>query len=471
VPGARWSWCGGPGGRVAVVFGDSGTTNTVGCAASMRQTLTNFRDTARLHVREWAHVARNAGWLAGERVLRLVLGIVVSVAVARHLGPSGMGELGLALGWAALLAPFATLCLDDLVIRELVTKTGQQGEVMGTALLLRLVAGVVCVCVAPFAVWLVHRDVSRSVLVAVVTMTALWGAADVFTLWFHHKTQMRTIVRFRAVVFVGLALLRLLLVKCGAGLMGFAALVAVETGLCAAIAWALYSREPSHPRRFGFSTDLAVLFVRQGWPLMLSGVAVATYLRLDQVLLPLLAGDHEAGLYSAALRISEAWYVVPTALTQSAMPRILARANHSSVSLVQALTPIFRTLVAVAYVAALGVSVLSPLLVRWLFGEPYAGAASVLVVHVWAGVFVALGTARSIWDAGTARTRLSLVSVALGAVVNLGLNVALIPRYGAVGAAVATLVAYAFATFGVHLIAPSGREVGKAMLRALVLLK
>jgi hypothetical protein len=157
----------------------------------MRQTLTALRQTIRTQLREWAHVTHNAGWLVAERVLRLVIGVVVSVAVARHLGPSGMGELGLALGWAALAAPLATLCLDDLVIRELVAQTERRGEVLGTALALRLIAAAGCMALAPLTMWLLYRDVGRVELVFVVTLTALWGAGDVFTLWFHHKTQMR----------------------------------------------------------------------------------------------------------------------------------------------------------------------------------------------------------------------------------------------------------------------------------------
>lgn len=437
----------------------------------MRQTLTVLQKALQSQLREWAQVVQNAGWLVGERVLRLVIGLVVGVVVARHLGPSGMGELGLALGWAALLAPLATLCVDDLVIRELVAQTERKAEVLGTALGLRALAGMSSTLVAPLLMWVVYGDVERVKLVAVVTLTALWGAADVFTLWFHHKIRMQGVVRLRSVVFITLALLRVLLVELGASLFWFAVLVAVETGLCALVAWALFLMDQSRPRRLAFAPDLARLFVREGWPLMLSGLAVATYLRVDQVLLPLLAGDHEAGLYAAALRISEAWYVIPTALAQSVMPRIVERARYSSAALVTELVPVFRLLVALAYLAALCISALSPFLVRTLFGEAYEGAALVLVFHVWAGVFVALGTARNIWDTGAARTQLSLLSVALGAVINVGLNVVLIPEHGAVGAAIATLIAYAVATFAVHLVVPSGRGVANAMLKALVLLK
>lgn len=437
----------------------------------MRQTLSELRESARAQLHEWAQVMRNAGWLVAERVLRLVIGLTVSVALARHLGPSGMGEFGLALGWAALLTPLATFCLDDVIVRELVAKPERRGQVLGTALCLRGVAGLGCMLLGALAVWVAYGDVGRTELVAVVTLTALWGAADVFTLWFQHKTQMQSVVRLRSLIFIVLAAVRLLFVKLEASLLWFAVLVAVETAMCALVALWLFMQDPSRPRRFEFSGELARLFLRQGFPLMLSGVAVATYLRVDQVLLPWWAGDHEAGLYAVALRISEAWYVIPTALTQSALPRVVAKGHFASSNIVQELSTVFRTLVLVAYGVAIGLSVAAPWLVHTLFGSSYEGAAAVLVVHVWAGVFVALGTARSIWDTATSRTHLSLLSVVCGAVVNLGLNALLIPPYGAVGAAAATLVAYAVATFVVHLIVPAGRDVATSMLRALVLMR
>src|SRR5690606_30494984 len=104
-------------------------------------------------------------------------------------------------------------------------------------------------------------------------------------------------------------------------------------------------------------------------------------------------------------------------------------------------------LAAVAMLLAIVVSFASPWIIRFLFGESYAPAAAILSIHVWAGIFIFMRAVLSKWLIAEELYWFSLVTHVSGAVVNIGLNLWLIPILGGKGAAIATLVSYSTSSY------------------------
>ena len=102
-----------------------------------------------------------------------------------------------------------------------------------------------------------------------------------------------------------------------------------------------------------------------------------------------------------------------------------------------------------------------------MFGHRYDAAAPVLAVHIWASLFVAWGVAQEPWNIAEGLLRLTLIRTVIGAAVNIGLNLALIPRYGSLGAAWATLIAYAFAAVLGNLLSPKTRRIFVLQVKSL----
>ena len=90
---------------------------------------------------------------------------------------------------------------------------------------------------------------------------------------------------------------------------------------------------------------------------------------------------------------------------------------------------------------------LSDAVIGLLYGAGYAGAGKILSIHIWTAVFVFLGVAQGPWTLNEGLMRLSLHRTAFGAVANILLNLSLIPRYGGIGAAVATLISQSLSSF------------------------
>ena len=116
---------------------------------------------------------------------------------------------------------------------------------------------------------------------------------------------------------------------------------------------------------------------------------------------------------------------------------------------------------------ALPMTFLSTPIVTLLFGENFSASGTVLAIHIWAAVFVFLGVASSKWFLAENRQMLSFQRTALGAVVNVILNFLLIPDFGPIGAAIATVVSYATAAFLFDVAQQETRQMFAMKVRSL----
>ena len=168
------------------------------------------------------------------------------------------------------------------------------------------------------------------------------------------------------------------------------------------------------------------------------------YMRLDMVMLKMMKGDFAVGLYSAATKVSEVWYFIPTAIVSSVSPAIIKVKDNPELFYGR-LRRLFSVMTLTACVIGAIVGFSSRAIIHLLYSNTYRGAAPVLAVHIWASVFVFLGVAQSPWDISENLLRLSFYRTAAGAAINVAMNLILIPRFSAMGAAIATVVSYAIA--------------------------
>jgi O-antigen/teichoic acid export membrane protein len=174
---------------------------------------------------------------------------------------------------------------------------------------------------------------------------------------------------------------------------------------------------------------------------------VAVYMKVDQVMIKEIIGAEAVGQYAAAVRLSEVWYFIPMAITSSLFPAMISAKKQSEVIYFTRLQRLYDLTVWVAIAIALPITFFSSRIVTTLFGEAYSQAGSILIVHVWAGVFVAVSfiTTRHINIIN--RQSLTMIATIIGAITNVILNFLLIKSYGVIGAAYATLLSYALVNY------------------------
>lgn len=411
----------------------------------------------------------NAGWLFVLRVGRILFALFVGVWVARYLGPAQFGDLSYALAFVALFVPLTTLGLEGIVVRDLVREPAARNEILGTSFLLRLAGGVLSVALIVGLISMIRaEDALVRRLTGIVALGIVFQSFDTIDILFQSRVESKYTVYARFVALVLANVAKIVLIVRGAGLVAFAWVSVFEMAMTALGLAGVYRARGFFMAAWRASLARARNLLGQSWSLILSGALAIIYLKIDQVMLGEMAGREEVGVYSTAVRISEVWYFVPMAITRSVFPALIRSRERGARIYHRRLQQLYDFLVWIALGLAVVMTFAANRLILLLFGEAYAASGPILAIHVWAGIFVFLKAGLGRWLLAEGFLHFLFISNSVGAVVNVILNLFLIPAYGGIGAAIATVVSYAAAGYGACFLVPSMRRAGYMLTLALV---
>lgn len=412
----------------------------------------------------------NTSWLVVDRLLRMGIGLIIGVWIARYLGPAQFGLFNYAMAFIALFSPLATLGLNEIVVRDLVRDPTCQNETIGTTIALKFIGGIVLTLVGiGTIIWLRPTDELTHWLIGIFAAGAVFQAFDAIDFWFQAQVQSQYTVIPRNLVFFVIAIVKIALIQMQAPLIAFAWVGLAEVALSAIGLVIAYQVSGQQLTRWRISLHRAKNLLKDSWSLALSSVAILIYMKIDQLMLGEMVGDRSVGIYSAATRLSEVWYFIPMAIVSSATPAIIEAKKITETLYYQRLQQLFNWMVVLSVAIALPVTFLANPIITLLFGPDYSEAGFVLSIHIWAAVFVFLGVAQGPWNITENLQEVALVKFVFGGITNVLLNLVLIPTGGPVGAAIATLVSYIIVNYLSNLCFPKMPKIFKLQTRALYL--
>lgn len=389
----------------------------------------------------------NIGWLFFDKVLRMGMGLLVGVWVARYLGPTQFGLLNYATAIVALFTAVATLGLNNIVVRDLVKNPTDAHATLGTAFVLQLLGGGLALLLAAVAVTIMRPDdTTARVMVVIFGSVMVLKATDVIRYWFESKVQSKYIVWVENFAFLVFAAIKVVLILQTAPLMAFVWIVLAEAALVVLLLLIIYTQKGNQFSAWQSSYARAKSLLNDSWPLILSGLAAMIYMRIDQIMLGQMLSDEAVGIYSAAARLSEVWYFIPMAITSSTFSAIIEAKNISLKLYYLRLKKLFDFLAIIALSLAVIISFTSSWIIKILYGPGYEESALVLIIHIWAGIFVFMGVASSRWFILENLQKYTFYRTLIGGIVNILLNLILIPNFGVIGSAWATVIAQAVAS-------------------------
>ena len=409
-------------------------------------------------------VLHNAAWIIGCRVIQSVLQLVVGMLCARYLGPSDYGLLSYAGAMAAFALPFMRLGLNETLVRELTDHPGQDGEVMGTALVLNLLSGLVCMMMIAGAAAALHPGDGLTVLVcSLYSLSLLTGALEMIRYWY----QYRLLAKYSALVTLGSYVLvsgyRLWLLASGKSVCWFALTHALDYGIIGVFLLGLFYRQG---HRLRFSAHRAAQLLKRSYAYIGASLMVVLFQNTDRLMLTSMAGSRETGLYTAAVTCVTMGQFVYVALVDSARPVILHCRKEKGV-FEKRMSGLYGAVLYLAVLQGIVFALGASRIVAVLYGDAYMGAVPVLRVLNGYFVFSCMGLVRNVWILARGKQNwLWLLNLA-GAAVNVLLNLWWIPRAGAVGAAAASLVTQLTVNFLMGWLIRPLRENNVLLLRGL----
>lgn len=393
-------------------------------------------------------IISNSGWLLADKALRMGVGLIVGVWMARYLGPEQYGLWNFASAFAALFSALSILGLDSIVVRELVKKPERQNVLLGSAFVLKLMGGSIALLLALVAISLMRSGETLTLwLVGITAAGFIFQSVNVIDYYFQAKVKSKYTVISANAAFVLLTLVKIYLLLTSAPLIAFAWAGLIEIVLTSIFLLIAYKANHLNMRDWQYDGHEMVMLLKESWPLILAGLAVMLYMRVDVVMLQQMVGDREVGIYAAATRLSEIWYFLPSIIVASVSPAIIKSHSLDSDQYIKRLRQLYFIMAWLAIGISLPLSLLSGTIVSILFGSEFAEAGPVLAIHLWASIAVFLGVASSQYLLVENLQKISFYRTLIGLIVNVMLNLMLISNMGAKGAAIATVVSYFVATF------------------------
>ena len=412
---------------------------------------------------------KNAGWLMFGKVVSLI----VNLAITRYLGPILFGDLSFGLSLVAILAAIGGLGLDTFIIREVIQDPSKRDEILGTSVVLRMVANGLLIPIA-IGIYLISHSLSSNpgdsltILIALLAFASFFKSFNVIDSYFQSQVQSKYVVQVQNVSLVVTSIFKVVIITFSLPLIYIVFAYILDAVVLAAGLIIAYQNRGLKILNWNFNKERAKLLLIKSSPLILSAVMVTIYMKIDVVMLKSV-GSRAVGIYSSAQNLSEAWYFIPSAIVTSVFPALLNARKTDLNRYKKRLGNLYDLLVYINIPIAIFISFFGSDLIHLAYSGKYDGAGPMLSIHIWSGIFVFLGMASSQYLIAEGYTKISFYRTAAGAITNILLNFWLIPKYAGVGASIATLIACFVSAFYVLLI-PKTRQQGIMMLKSLFLI-
>lgn len=413
-------------------------------------------------------IIRNSAWLLIERVVAIIGTLVIGIYVMRYLGPKNLGLLSYSSSFVSLFTPIARLASDSIAIRDIVKNESSSPEILGTSFILKLIGALVSIVLVFIVVLNKDSHSQEQAIILIISLTILFDTSDVISFWYQAKMTLGGIVFVRIIQIILSSIVKIIFVTLKCPLIYFVWLLIFESVFKALGFLWLYSKLNLYVfTQWRFNRKTATTILVDSFPLILSNFMIILYVKIDQVMLGNMSTNLEVGFYAAAIRFSEMWYLVPSIIMPSFLPVIVKAKEKGKESYRATLQTFYDLMSWLSWIIVIPMTFLSNFLILHFLGNEFINSIPILSIHIWATPFVFLGSAQNQWLINENLTRLNFITTLLGSICNIILNFFLIPKYGGMGAALATVVSYSLSAYFSCFIFSEMRSTGLMLTKAL----
>lgn len=411
---------------------------------------------------------KNAGWLIGGRILQMILSLFVGVLTARYLGPGNYGLISYGSAYVSFFSSLCSLGINSVIIKDFVDHPDEQGEAIGSALLMRLVSSILSALMIIGIVSIVDKNEPLTIaVVALCSLGSIFRIFETFNFWFQNQYNSKVTALATLCAYSVTSIYKILLLIIGKDVRWFAFATSVDYIVIAIFLFISYLRYGGTKLKFSLRKAKSLLSVSYNY--ILSSIMVSVYGQTDKLMLKQMMNESEVGYYATATAICAMWTFVLQAIIDSLYPSILRLKNESQAAYEKKNRQLYAVVFYVSFFVSLVFVILGRFIISILYGVDYLPAVPVLKTVTWYTAFSYLGVARNAWIVSEGQQKYLKYIYACAAVMNVFLNVLLIPCMGAVGAALASLATELLSSIILPLLIKELSPNAKLMIEAICL--
>jgi polysaccharide transporter, PST family len=400
------------------------------------------------------------------RFVRLALNVVIIGMLGRFLGEHDMGQLLTAQATLVVLLCLAELGFARITVRELVHDPEDEARTLGATFYTRLIVGTVML--AGLGLATIGMDDTERLLLLAYGLLLPTHAFSVIGAWLEGRGQIARCTWAQLWAFLAGAGMIILGVLLEAPPVFFAVAYVVECWLSMYFQIGIFHGLGGHISEWRWSIRRALTLLRESWPELAAQLALVLLYRIDTIMVKAMQGDAAAGVYGAAVKVSEVLYFLPIALSSVVLPRFVELRKKNRALYEKRVADYFGVSFLIALGGAVALYFTAQPIIGLLWNGRLAGSADILAIHGWAFIPYCLGVARSQYLAAESKLWANLPSVLIALILNVVLNWLWIPKWSGAGAAYATLVSYTVAWVVTSFVLPGVRHVAFLKVRGLI---
>lgn len=395
---------------------------------------------------------KNTSWLLGEKVLRIIFGFAVGIWVARYLGPAKFGIINYAQSFVFLFSAFSTLGLNNIIVRELIKDINKRDALLGTGFWLSFFGSFLSFLLLATTLQFIKNSKLTNQIILIVALGGFFKSFDVITYYFMSRVQGKLITLASIVGLLIVSLIKTTFILVKAPLVAFAIAIVLDNLMLAVGLIYYYLKSRLSIRKWFFNKTLAFGLLKDSWPLIISGLAISVYMKIDQVMIANMLNNTAVGYYSVAVKFSEIWLFITVAVTTSLFPAIMNAKKESPKLYSNRIINLYRILIFISLIISIFIFLLAKYIILYTYGIQYEQSIPLLRLYVWSIFFVFLNNGAWQWYIAENLQHLATIRLVIGAFINVILNLFLIKYFGLKGAVYATLLSYSIATYFGNLI-------------------
>lgn len=412
----------------------------------------------------------NVFWAMLGKVVNMGASLFVGILVARYLGPNQYGLMNYVISFVAIFSVFASFGLTNIEVRELAKSPEHKGSILGTCFVLRLFFSTIAYCIIICIVFLANSDSESRILILLYGLSLFsTNCFEVIRNYFTSIVKNEYVVKSEIARTIIGASVKLILLLFDAPLISFIVALLFDTFLVVSGYCLAYTKHVGNFKEWNFNKLLVPYYLRQSFPLVLSGAAVIVYQKIDQVMIGNMINNESVGYFATAGKFLDVILFLPIVLSQTLTPFIVKIYQKNDMSVFYEKSYQFVSLVVwVAVMLAFFVCIIAQPLILYTFGNAYLPAVPILQIIVWKTVGMALSTSAGQIIIIQGIHKYAVIRNLLGCLSCVILNYFMLPKYGIIGSAWVTIITISISACLANILIPPYHRIFRLEIRALL---
>lgn len=385
-------------------------------------------------------IAKNTGVLFAGQIISYVLGFIYVIYIARYLGAEGFGILTLALSFTGISVVLTDLGLNKLIVRDISRDESLIKKYLGNFLSMKIILAFFMLFVTILAINLFNYSNETTIVIYLITISTIFTSFSqlfysIFQIYQKMEYQAVGIIINSALILGGAFLGKLygLNVTELAFLYLFATIIVLVYNI---LACSLKFMIPKINFDFPFWKTAISNSIYFG----LADIFIVIYFNIDSVMLSLIVGEAVVGWYNAAYRLIFVLTFIPSVLIIALFPLMSKHFESAKETLKMEYGKSFKYLFAISVILLVYGILFADQIILNIYGNGYLPAISALQVLICVIPIIFITTLFGNLLAAINRQRVVTLIAGANALLNVALNLILIPDYSFIGASVATVL-------------------------------